>query len=225
MKNSWYFTAAIVMLVATSVEAGNFCGELTNAIGPFDYRKRSELPVEISLVERGHFNANVENGIKGQSSGVGGDLDYTLRAWPNHQRALAALGRYAVRTKAVELPYATYPVECYFDRAMRFAPDDGAVRAEYGNYLFALGQTEKAFVMYRAAVDLSPDNPTINYNVGLAYLKKKDYERALTHAKKAYALGFPLPGLKNKLIEAGKWDDTPEAPAQSEAPQPDKPAG
>jgi hypothetical protein len=38
-------------------------------------------------------------------------------------------------------------------------------------------------------------------------VKKKDYEQARTHARKAYDQGFPLPGLRNQLIQAGKWED------------------
>jgi hypothetical protein len=38
-------------------------------------------------------------------------------------------------------------------------------------------------------------------------MQKKDYDLAKTHAKKAYELGFPLPGLKNQLIKVGKWED------------------
>lgn len=221
MRYGWQFTVVLLMLGAGGASAANFCGELQGSLGPFDYRKRSEVPSAVSLVEGAHFNSDVENGIKGQSSGIGGDLDYVLRIFPNHQRALAALSRYALRTKAVQLPYSTYPVECYFDRAIRFTPDDGAVHAEYGNFLSARGQTERAFDQYRTAVSLDPENPTINYNVGLAYLRKKDYDRALLHAKKAYAKGFPLGGLKNRLTEAGKWNDTPLA---APVDQPEQPA-
>ncbi len=39
------------------------------------------------------------------------------------------------------------------------------------------------------------------------YLKEKDYEQAIVHAKKAYELGFPLPGLRNKLMKTGKLDE------------------
>ncbi len=28
----------------------------------------------------------------------------------------------------------------------------------------------------------------------------------MTYAKKAYELGFPLPGLRNRLKKVGKWD-------------------
>jgi Flp pilus assembly protein TadD len=81
------------------------------------------------------------------------------------------------------------------------------VRMVYGNYLLKAGQIDKATEQFQVAVDLDPENPTINYNLGLLYMKKKDYEQANTYAKKAYELGFPLPGLKNQLMEAGKWND------------------
>lgn len=234
MKNMWHVTASIIALMSGAAQgASNYCGELKGSLGPFDYRLRSEVPMVFKLVEGAHFTENIENGIKGETSSIGGDLDYTLRVFPNHSRALAALARYAVRTKSVQLPYATYPVECYFDRAMRFTPNDGKVRSEYANYLFALGKTERAFALYRSAVDLEPENATINYNVGLAYLRMQDYGNALAYAQKAYLLGFPLQGLKNKLIGVGKWvEPKPPQPAVAapvEAPAPvapsDKPAG
>lgn len=234
MRIKWSTAAfAVVMVVAGGAQAANFCGDLKNAYGPFDYRTRAQHSYEFDLVEHAHFVPDVENGIKGATSSVGGDLDYTLRAIPNHHRALAAMARQAVRTKSMQLDRANYPVECYFDRAMRFTPNDGAVQAEYANYLYALGKTERAFELYRAAVRLTPENPTINYNVALAYFSHKDYDNALKYAQQAYAAGYPLPGLKKKLIGVGKWVEPkppqPAAAAPVETPAPvapsDKPAG
>jgi tetratricopeptide (TPR) repeat protein len=217
-------TAAVTALVPQSAAAAtNYCGELKNAYGPFDYRARAEHS-NFELVENAHFTADVENGIRGISSTIGGDLDYTLRAIPNHHRALAAMARIAIRTKSIQLQGARYPVECWFERATRFAPDDGGVKAEFGNYLFALGKTDQAFAMFKEAAEMSPENATFNYNLGLAYAQKKDYAEALVYAKKAYDLGFPLPGLKKKLIDAGKWvEPSKEQPALAEPS--DKPAG
>jgi tetratricopeptide (TPR) repeat protein len=215
MKIMWKIAALSIALMAAGSAAAadngkvNFCGDLRNAYGPFDYRTRSEHVENFNLVEGAHFTAEVENGIRGVTGQLGGDLDYTLRAIPNHHRALAAMAKVGVRTKALQLPGAKYPVECYFERAGRFQPNDGGVKAEYGNYLYALGKTDKAFQMFKEAVELSPDNPTINYNVGLSYFQRKDYDNSLLYAKKAYALGFPLPGLKNKLAAVGKWNDKP----------------
>lgn len=39
--------------------------------------------------------------------------------------------------------------------------------------------------------------------LGLSYFDTKEYEKAREHARKAYGMGYPLPGLKNKLSKAG----------------------
>lgn len=204
---------ALALLLATTgfSHAANYCGELTNHFGPFDYRERALHEHDFFLVESAHFTPDVENGIKGATGAIGGDLGYTLRVIPNHHRALATLARVAVSTKVVEVPRSGFPVECYFERAIRMAPTDGAVLAEYGNYMHALGKSDKAFEAFKQAESLEPDNPTINYNVGLAYFAKKDYDRAAIYAHKAYQLGFPLPGLKRKLAEVGKWREEAKA--------------
>jgi tetratricopeptide (TPR) repeat protein len=43
----------------------------------------------------------------------------------------------------------------------------------------------------------------IHNALGFAYLNAKDYEKARQHARKAYELGFPLPGLRDQLAAAG----------------------
>lgn len=207
IKHIRTITTLLLLAGTVGAQADNYCGDLKTHFGPFDYRQRARFAEDFNTVEHAHFTQDVENGVRGATGLIGGDIAYTLHAIPNHQRALAAMARYALQTKSVHLPAAKYPVECYFNRAIRMAPDDGAVRAEYGNYLSRLGQDEKAFIMYRDAADLEPENATINYNLGLAYLKRKDYERAVVYAHKAYELGFPLPGLKNKLAELGKWKE------------------
>ena len=45
----------------------------------------------------------------------------------------------------------------------------------------------------------------IHYNLGLIYLELGDADRALEQAHAAYALGYPLPGLRNRLQRMGKW--------------------
>ena len=67
------------------------CGDFNYSslsIGPLDYRI---TPPDVrELVERRHFTRNVEQLKKGVTSTVGGDITYTLRAFPNHPRALKA---------------------------------------------------------------------------------------------------------------------------------------
>ncbi len=47
----------------------------------------------------------------------------------------------------------------------------------------------------------------INYHLGLAYMKREQYQDAMTYAKAAYKLGYPLPGLKDQLTKVGVWTE------------------
>jgi tetratricopeptide (TPR) repeat protein len=47
----------------------------------------------------------------------------------------------------------------------------------------------------------------IHYNLGLIELELGNTESAMAHAKEAYALGHPLPGLRRKLMQAKVWVD------------------
>ena len=158
---------------------------------------------------------------------------YTLEHFPNHHRALASMAKLGLRLKSAQPPGARYSISCFFERAIGFAPHDVTARMVYGSYLLATGQDATALEQLDAASRLAPEQATIQYNLGLMYVKKKEYDKASAHAQKAYALGFPLPGLKNKLKAAGKWREPPPAPAAVApaasgpdvvAPAPDAPA-
>ncbi|MCC2680668.1 MAG: hypothetical protein K0S36_232 [Nitrosospira multiformis] len=194
----------VISLISTEIRAASstYCGELINPHDYIDGDKRL-----LGTVEQYHFTSNVESLRHGNSGPVGGELSYTLMMFPNHHRALAALSKLSLRDKTLKPHGAKYSVGCFFDRAIRFKPNDAMVRMVYGDYLLKSGQTDKATEELGIAVDLEPENPNINYNLGLLYLKQKNYEQAKTYAKKAYELGFPLPGLKNQLKQAGKWDE------------------
>jgi tetratricopeptide (TPR) repeat protein len=182
------------------------CGSIENAYGPYDYRTITEF--QRQLVEGAHFTPQVESlqrGIGNRS--LGGDIDYTLRAFPNHPRALLAMKRLGEREKRAKVRGATYPVECYFDRAVRFAPDDPAVRVVFAHYLIDRGDKAGAGKQLELVQGKVDDDANLSYNVGLAYFDLKDYARAREHAKRAYALGFPLQGLKKKLQQAKQWQD------------------
>jgi tetratricopeptide (TPR) repeat protein len=43
----------------------------------------------------------------------------------------------------------------------------------------------------------------LNNAIGLAYCSSQEYEKAREYARKAYKMGYPLPGLLNKLKKAG----------------------
>lgn len=183
------------------------CGDLRNGVvGPWDYR--TSTVESRRVVEDHHFTPNVESLSAGESTvHIGGDIDYLLRAYPNHARGLLAMIRLAA--KEGERPRGSrYTVECWFDRATRFAPNDGAVHMLHGVYLLKKGRKDDAIKSLELARDLgSAEDANLNYNLGLAYLEVGQFDKSLAHAHKAYALGFPLPGLKNRLQRANKWRD------------------
>jgi len=157
--------------------------------------------------EANHFNSDVRNLVRGQSVYyVAGDLAFMLRNWPNHPAVLDTLVRLAIRDKTNLPEGLKIPVECWLERAVRFKPDDANARIIYGTYLARLKQTDKAIEQLELAKQARPDESNVYYNLGLLYFDKQDYARSLSYAKQAYAMGFPLPGLKNKLVRAGKWD-------------------
>lgn len=183
--------------------ASGLCGPIENAVGPFDYRIVREA--DRTIVERFHFTPAVESLRHGSTGQIGGDLDYTLRAMPNHPRALYAVSRLAQRLKSQRLPGAHYPAECYFDRAIRFTPDDSQVRALYADFLIAFNRPKDARDQLEIAEKLDIRSPQVVYNMGLAWAKLGNYDKALPLARRAYAEGVQFPGLRAVLEKAGVW--------------------
>ena len=183
------------------------CGSLDNAYGPYDYTNPVHKRDKLNIVEGYHFTSEVENLEKGISAHLPGpDLDYTLRAFPNHHRALYSMARYQLQHPTiVPPPGASYSAECWFKRAMQFKPDDGTIYVIYGIYLHKKGELSNSLTQYKHAIDIIPESSELHYNMGLLYIDLKDYNSALTHAKSAYDLGYPLPGLRRKLERLGVW--------------------
>ncbi|WP_405240859.1 tetratricopeptide repeat protein [Lentisalinibacter orientalis] len=152
------------------------------------------------MVEAYHFTAKVERLESGQSqTDPAGDLDYTLRAVPNHHRALYAISRYELTHGVSRWNTA----RCYFERALAFRPNDPVVRMLFGLH-FAIRDAHSAAVKeYRQAESLMPENAELQYNLGLSLFELGDYRAARESAKLAYKNGYPLPGLKKRLEAVG----------------------
>lgn len=194
----------------SSLAQVSVCGDLKNAYGPIDYRVAT--PDQLELVETRHFTGNVESLKSGERGYLAGDIDYTLRAFPNHPRALMSMMKLSLRDKTLQPPGAKYSVTCYFERAERFQPDDPVVKMLFGIYLSKTGHADEALKKFQEAERLGGDNANVLYNLGLEYFNLKRYDEALDFAHKAYARGFPLPGLRDMLKRAGRWKDA--APKQ-----------
>ena len=181
------------------------CGSLDNAYGPYDYRTDlDKLPIVLGA----HFTPAVEALVRGTtSSRPGGDIDYTLRAIPNNPRALIAMMRLGEKEKTPQPSGSRYSVECWFDRAVRFRPDDVIVRMIYSTYLNKQGRLADATSQLKIATTYAKDDAFAHYNIGLHYFDLKNYDQALAEAHKAIALGFTQTALRDKLQSVGKWTE------------------
>jgi hypothetical protein len=190
-----------------AVPSESFCGQIQNAYGPFDYRKN---PDRLPIVEQHHFTPAVEALIRGQEGYIGGDLDYILRAYPNHPRALVSMMRYAEKSKQDPPPHMRYTVECWFERAIRFARDDVVVRMLYAQFLKNKNRISDAKDQLMVVLNYAGDNPFTHYNAGLIFFELGLYDQALQRAHTALALGLTRTELREALARVGKWvDPTP----------------
>lgn len=194
------------------------CGNpFANHYGPFDYR--TAPPKAKYAVESHHYTPEVQHMQRGHSSSkLAADVAYTLNVFPNHHNALKTMADWSIKTKRNPADGGQYTVECWFDRGMRFRPDDPTVKMLFGNYLLQIGKSAEALRYLEEAKQLDQRNANLHYNLGLAYVKLRRYEDALRSAHIAYAEGFPLPGLRNQLKRAGVWRDPEPSTTPSSGP-------
>lgn len=214
--------ASVLSLVTSSAIAqiDSRCGQLENAYGPYDfYSDKPRLPI----VEGAHFTADVEFFRRELAGPFGGDIDYTLRAFPNHPRALAAMVRLGDREKTERPRGSKYTVYCYLERAIRFRPADPTARLIMATYLLKLGRRAEAIEHLRVAESGTDGTGNFHYNLGLAFFDIGDYSKSLSHAHKASDLGFDLPGLRKKLEGVGFWKEptmlSPSSPSTENPPK------
>lgn len=186
--------------------------------GPHDYRLVRDR--RLSIVEKVHFTSEVERLVKGATSQfVAGDLGFTLRAFPNHHRALIAMVRLGEKLRSAQPPGSIYSIECWLDRAVRFTPGDAVVRMVYANYLKTHSRTSEALEQLKHAIAAAGESAFTHYNAGLIYLEMKQYDLALAQAHLAYGMGFQRPELRDRLKSARQWKDpVDEAPAAAVQP-------
>ena len=215
-----FFMAGIGAISTGSWGAEYDCGELKNFgdIGPWDYADPSSSvptgadPMGRRLrVENVHFSPDIRdlNTKKLSIERLTAEIHYTLAVFPNHPLALYAVsrlerlagGKLPNKTATIYMPRVT--AECFFDRALRFRPDDKDVRIVYGIHLHLRKKFKEALEQYTIAESKGADSSFFNYNLGLLYADMKNWEKAVEYGQKAYKSGADLPGLRQKLEKAG----------------------
>lgn len=188
------------------------CGSLQNHYGPMDFRLTT--PAGRALVENAHFTSGVETLTRGMTGPFGGDIAYTLRVYPNHPRALQAMERLVEKEKANPPKDGKLTIECYYERALRYQPDDHVVRLLFANFLLKRSKQEEARTHVDYVVATTLDNPFAQFNAGLLYTDMKDFEKALVQAHRVIAMGFNRRELRERLMAVGRWVE-PAAPAEA----------
>lgn len=184
------------------------CGDFNysiSALGPLDYRITD--PEVIDFVEVRHFTPQVERLVKGEKGTLGSEMAYMLGVFPNHHRALRSALELTKRHGGTMPPEMKYSVDCWFDRAIAYRPDDVLVRVLWAQELIRRGDRRSALQQVEIAETFAKGSPPSHYNLGLLYFELREYEKSMSNAKIAYDNGFNLPGLRDKLTKAGKWKD------------------
>jgi tetratricopeptide (TPR) repeat protein len=160
--------------------------------------------VNLNTVESNHFVKDVEMLVRGQTAPLPLDIDFVLRAFPNHYRALNSMATWQLKNKLQTLTPDGRPwtADCYFQRALNFVPKDWRVRVVYAVYLHRAKRLDEAHEQYVAAEDLGANNADYYYSRGLLEVEMGDLDSARKYADKAYGMGMPLNGLRDKLARA-----------------------
>ena len=196
--------ALLALLTCAAPSAGAFCGpplEMNHWGMPVDYRDPNET-YKRNIVERYHFTPEIESLQKGLNGPLPGDIHYTLVQLVNHHRALQSMANWQVKHPRKDSD-EFYPADCYFERALAFTPNDALIYMIWGNYVYRIKEYDRAVLIYKRAEELAPNDPEVQYNLGLLHIELKNYDKAKEYAQKAYAQNYPLPGLRNKLKRLG----------------------
>lgn len=199
---------------------GSACGTLSSPgqYGPYDFRTDRD---KVQIVLMAHFTPADEALLPTKLGPPGGAIDYTLRALPNYHRALIAMMRLGEKEKTSQPRGSTHSIECWFERAILFRPDDAVVRMIYSTYLNSKGRILDANTQLGIATTYAKDSAFTHYNIGLHYFDLKNYDKALVQAHQAMALGWTQTELRAQLQRVGKWHepaDLPTTPAADNAP-------
>lgn len=211
------------------------CGVLRmeGRFGPYDYRPEGYIQENtyrshkalLFIVENAHFTPEVESLIRGKTSAAPGhDISYTLHSFPNHHRALIAMTNLSERERSLKPSGSSYPVECWFSRAIAFKPDDTVIRLIYANFLVKAKRNDEAEQQLNVANGQAGDNAFTYNNIGLIYFDMKDYDKALVNAHKAIALGLRTPSLPDLLKSVSKWNEPVVGPPSETATNPQQSA-
>jgi Flp pilus assembly protein TadD len=135
------------------------------------------------------------------------DLQTALKISPGQPYVLNYLG-YSWAVKRQHIAEARTMIE----QALQAVPNDGAIIDSLGYVMLQQGQAQAAVTTLTKAVNLEPDDPTINAHLGDAYAAAGDHLQAVFQWRRALQLGAD-PGLASALLAKLQMRQTAAAPA------------
>ena len=205
------------MAVAQQDDSCDINSVMNNHFGPFDYfdqanheatKVRSEG--NVGIVVKNHFTRPMLRLERGHNDfKIKKDLEYTLSALPNYPEALDLASRFEKKRADSEefrlvQPALEFSAECYFKRAEFFSPQYAYTHLIWGIHLHRNGQYSEAVKQYGIAEKKGLKSAELYYNRGLTYVELKELKLAQADSNQAYDMGFPLSGLKNKILSLEK---------------------
>lgn len=163
---------------------------------------------ELHHLEKGV--ASLRKGTPNELDKAKQEFDFILGRWPNHPQVLALQAETLARQGKPRL------IDEYFERAYRLSPDVSQIHVTHGVALMRQNRLDEAIQHLQRGVELDDSSVNGHYNLGLALVRAKRLEEANRHAQRAYALGHPLPGLRDQLQRAKAW--YPAAPSPPDTP-------
>jgi tetratricopeptide (TPR) repeat protein len=182
------------------------------------FTRTAESELALRRVEQNHLGKafdNLRSGRPGRLLVAKNELDAILNQWPNHPRVLALQANTLMRLGQAD------QIGPYFERAYQVTPAAAELHVAHGFVLLRMGKVDEAIARLKRGVELDANSVDGHYNLGLALVLAKRFDEANRHAQLAYALGHPLPGLREQLERARAWRPGPVA-GSAAAPAQDK---
>jgi len=231
--SKWAALGLILILVTLYVPS-IFADANYGQFGPYDYYKPPKGALQ--LVESAHMGTVIAGDrYRKNWCAYFGNLDYTLRAFPNHPEALVLMAEYlderspcstnASRTgtsgrSPLEIAAAIESgawrernADYYFERATSYKAKDAPTakvdypetRVLYGKFLYTHRRPDDALTQFKEVIKRQHRSAEAHYYVGLILFEKNDTKAAKQQFKTAQEMGQPPAELKTKLINIGQW--------------------
>jgi tetratricopeptide (TPR) repeat protein len=203
--------------------AGLFCVSLLLHLGVdygqvnLDYYNPGTGSDEATALFKNVHSYHLQPGIdalnKGNWKAAHDNFEFILNYYPNSPQALNGMSELCV----IKWKSPLCDADTWFDRAIARNDSVATTWVLYGIHLQRKKLPREAVQQFERAITLDPGSINAHYNLGLAYFDLKDYDKANQEAQKSYALGAPLPGLRDKLVRVGAWKPSKSTPAEPSA--------